>query len=89
MFASEESKFAEIYNVPAGPTKQKLFAPLDKIQSADWDLKNKGLIRILEIGCGNGNQFDRQRPEKYTFCLNRSQLEILSKGRAPCDGGSH
>jgi hypothetical protein len=54
LFASEESKFAEIYNVPAGPTKQKLFASLDKIQSADWDLKNKGLIRILEIGCGNG-----------------------------------
>jgi hypothetical protein len=54
LFASEESKFAEIYNVPAGPTKQKLFSTLDKIQSADWDLKNKGLIRILEIGCGNG-----------------------------------
>ncbi|XP_059478181.1 N6-adenosine-methyltransferase TMT1A-like [Neocloeon triangulifer] len=54
LFAKGESQFAEIYNVPAGPVKKKLFASLSEIKSADWDLKNKGLIRILEIGSGNG-----------------------------------
>ncbi|CAB3365550.1 Hypothetical predicted protein [Cloeon dipterum] len=54
LFAKGESQFSELYNVPAGPTKAKLFESMQDIRSADWSLKNKGLIRILEIGCGNG-----------------------------------
>jgi 2-polyprenyl-3-methyl-5-hydroxy-6-metoxy-1,4-benzoquinol methylase len=54
LFAKFESAFAEVYNGPSKITKQNLFAPLHTLISSDWKLKNNGLIRILEIGCGNG-----------------------------------
>ncbi|KAF4528199.1 hypothetical protein B566_EDAN014024 [Ephemera danica] len=53
-FAKFESAFADVYNGPSRITKEKLFAPIQEIVSADWRLKNEGAIRILEIGAGNG-----------------------------------
>jgi hypothetical protein len=34
--------------------KKNLFLPLHNVVSSDWKLKNKGLIRIVEIGFRTG-----------------------------------
>jgi len=50
-------KMSKGYNEALDKTKTKLFAELQDFKSLDWDLRNKGLIRILEIGVGPGSNF--------------------------------
>lgn len=59
LFALVWSRFlSDLVGEAIVQSKELLFADLPNIQSLDWELKNKGLIRILEIGCGSGANFE-------------------------------
>lgn len=47
--------FSELHDELIEPIKKALFADLSDIDSNLIDLRNKGLIRILEIGIGSGS----------------------------------
>lgn len=49
--------FIKQYNEALEETKVELFKELEDFRSLDWDLQNKGLIRILEVGIGPGSNF--------------------------------
>lgn len=57
IFARCYPAFADKYNEDLDTTKAELFKDLHDFKSLDWDLRNKGLIRILEIGVGPGCNF--------------------------------
>ena len=48
-------QFTELHEELIEPIKKALFADLNDIDSNIIDLRNKGLIRILEIGVGSGS----------------------------------
>ncbi|ODM91866.1 Methyltransferase-like protein 7A [Orchesella cincta] len=49
------TNFSELHDEIIEPVKKALFADLNNIDSSLTDLRNKGLIRILEIGIGSGS----------------------------------
>lgn len=56
-FAYVFSKLGKKYHTDMEATKTELFRELNNLKSADSDLRNKGLIRVLEIGVGPGSNF--------------------------------
>lgn len=48
-------EFAEVHEQLLSDIKDALFDDLRQIESKVVDLRNKGVIRILEIGVGAGN----------------------------------
>jgi ubiquinone/menaquinone biosynthesis C-methylase UbiE len=53
-FAGFFASFAACYNARTEDVKAKLFAPMNDQLSGVTDLRNRGLIRILEVGVGSG-----------------------------------
>ena len=56
LIAKNVSKFDKLLDKIMFDEKKDLFKPLHEIVSADWKLRNKGLIRILEIGFRTGKR---------------------------------
>nr|CAD7440290.1 unnamed protein product [Timema bartmani] len=55
LFSKFLTKFEQSYGLAMKIHKEALFAPLDKLESLDWKLRNEGLIRVLEIGVRTGS----------------------------------
>nr|CAD7415724.1 unnamed protein product [Timema poppensis] len=55
LFSKFLTKFEQSYGQAMKRHKEALFAPLDKLESLDWKLRNEGLIRVLEIGVRTGS----------------------------------
>nr|CAD7402206.1 unnamed protein product [Timema cristinae] len=60
--------------------KEALFAPLDKLESLDWKLRNEGLIRVLEIGVRTGVCLDiPYYGENLKYYPRNSRVTLVDK----------
>lgn len=53
-FMGQLKRFSQEYDKQTEAIKASLFHDLGEIESKVVDLKNRGLIRILELGVGSG-----------------------------------
>nr|CAD7609242.1 unnamed protein product [Timema genevievae] len=94
LFTKFLTKFEQSYGEAMKIHKEALFAPLDKLESLDWKLRNEGLIRVLEIGVRTGphqdlNQGSEEQCPRPAACSNtllsqetRLSMMVRSKFRA-------
>jgi hypothetical protein len=46
------------HNVASSAHKKRLFKEIENLKSVDPELRKKGKLRILEVGCGAGKSID-------------------------------